>query len=653
MLRYKKTPTRIAAVLALMAFSACASDAMRGPALKDVRLGGYPGAKLNDLVRERYTSAFAQKEIFGEARQAFVDRDDDFLGHGGYWRGEFWGKLMLGAARLADYLQDPAFTRFVKDECHRLMATQDADGYIGSYADKALVSPDGETKKIYNWLPVWNIWNRKYAMWGMLMAYKTTGDKAILASVTRQMDQLMSMLKEKGLRLHDTGCGGMNGLPSMSILKPLVMLYEETGDRRYLDYAAEMLSDWDRADGMAPNFFRNAKKDQPLHTWYPTPEKWAKSYEFMSCVDGLLEYYRVTGDRRCLETAQAIRDNLAATEANPLGSVGYGDKFVGATKCVNALNEICDVIHWIRLNVDLFLITGDEKHLDSIETAYFNAYLAGIWRGGRSGPFFVRGNCRNHGQGQCGMAHQNCCVNNLPRTFMDMASTVVTRDAAGAYHVNFYADATAELDGVRFEISGNYPVGNVVTVKGERVKGERVKGERVKGERVKGMEVRFHKPAWCKDMKVSGGDGLWTIVFDMNPRLVERVCAADPRNAKSEDNWICKRYREYWSPDVNRDLQAAYRTTDAAQVMWGPLVLTKTRLLPETPRALVRDESSVVGKGYSVKVTPMKPEADVWGQWRVELTKPGAPTISVRAADYASGTDLPVCENADLFSIWF
>ena len=623
-------------LIAWVGLSAPVADVMKTPALRNVRLGGYPAQKLNDLVRERYTSAFAQKDIFGEARQAFIDRDDDFLGHGGYWRGEFWGKLMIGAARLADYLQDPAFTQFAKDECHRLMATQDADGYIGSYADKTLVSPDGETKKVYNWLPVWNIWNRKYAMWGMLMAYKTTGDKAILASVTRQMDQLMSMLKEKGLRLHDTGCGGMNGLPSMSILKPLVMLYEETGDRRYLDYAAEMLPDWDRADGMAPNFFRNAKKDQPLHTWYPTPERWAKSYEFMSCVDGLLEYYRVTGDRRCLETAQAIRDNLAATEANPLGSVGYGDKFVGATKCVNALNEVCDVIHWIRLNVDLFLITGDEKHLDSIETAYFNAYLAGIWRGGRSGPFFVRGNCRNHGQGQCGMAHQNCCVNNLPRTFMDIASSVVTRDASGVYHVNFYADATAELDGVRFEISGNYPVGSTVRIAVS-----------------KPVEVRFHRPAWCPKMDVARDAKGYVLSFDMNPRLVERVCAADPRNAKSEDNWVYKRYREYWSPDVNRDLQAAYRTTDAAQVMWGPLVLTKTRLLPETTRALVLDESSVVGKGYSVKVTPMKPEADVWGQWRVELSKPGAPTISVRAADYASGTDLPVCENADLFSIWF
>lgn len=626
----------IVSLLSLSAVSAPVEDEMRAPALRDVKLLGYPGQKLDDLVRERLTSEFARKEIFGEARRAYMLRDDDIKGHGGVWRGEFWGKQMLSAARVADYLQDPSFTRFIREECHRLMATADGDGYIGSYADKELVAPDEMTMSIYNWPTVWNIWNRKYAMWGMLMAYKTTGDREILESVCRQMDQLMAMLRRKGLRLHDTGCGSMNGLPSMSILKPLVMLYEETNDRRYLDYAAEMLPDWDREDDMAPNFFRNAKKPKPLHAWYPDPHQWAKSYEFMSCVDGLLEYYRVTGDRKCLETAKAIRDNLAATEANPLGAVGYGDKFVGATKCVNALNEVCDVIHWIRLNLDLFLITGEKQHLDSIETAYFNAYLAGIYRGGKWGAFFLRGNSRNSGTPQCGYAYQHCCVNNLPRTFMDMASAVVTRDRKGAYHVNFYADAKVDMDGVRFDISGNYPVGSVVSVKVS-----------------KPVEVKFHRPSWCKNMRVDKTADGYTIAFDMNPRLVERLVASDPRNAVCEENWIYKRYREYWSKECNRDLQAAYRTNDAAQVMWGPLVLTKTQLVPGTTRHVVCDTTSVCGRGYSLTVTPIKPEAHTWGEWKVELKKDGEPTIAVKAADYASGTDVPVCENADLFSIWF
>ena len=294
-------------------------DAMKTPRLRDVRLKGVPAVKMNDLFRERLTSDFAKLNVFAEARRAFIDRDDDCKGHGGVWRGEFWGKQMLSAARVADYLADPSFTKFVREECHRLMATQDPDGYLGSYKDKELVSivdPE-QTRKTYGWYPVWNIWNRKYAMWGMLMAYKATGDREILASVERQMKQLIDMLHRRNLKLHDTGTLTMHGLPSMSILKPLVMLYEETGNRAYLDFAAEMLPDWDRADGECPNFFRNAKRE-PLHEWYPDPGDWAKTYEFLSCVDGLVEYYRATSNttaRRATRAASRRRRRSATTSS--------------------------------------------------------------------------------------------------------------------------------------------------------------------------------------------------------------------------------------------------------------------------------------------------------------------------------------------------
>ena len=179
-----------------------AQDAMKTPRLRDVRLKGVPAVKMNDLFRERLTGDFAKLNVFAEARRAFVDRDDDCKGHGGVWRGEFWGKQMLSPARVADYLADPAFTKFVREECHRLMSTQDPDGYLGSYKDKELVSivdPE-QTRKTYGWYPVWNIWNRKYAMWGMLMAYKAKGDREILASVERQMKQLIGMLHRRYTR---------------------------------------------------------------------------------------------------------------------------------------------------------------------------------------------------------------------------------------------------------------------------------------------------------------------------------------------------------------------------------------------------------------------------------------------------------------------
>ncbi len=616
-------------------------DAHRGAALRDVRLGGVPAGKMHNFFRARMLDKTAQRDVFGEARSAFRDRDDDEKAvlpdrkMGGIWRGEFWGKLMLGTARVADYLQDPALTKFVKEECHRMIALQDPDGYLGSYADKENVwipeSAKPAMRAAYGWNTVWNLWNRKYAIWAMLMAYRTTGDRAILASTERQMDQWIEMMHRLGLPLFVTGQPEKVGLPSMSILKPLLMLYAETGKKTYLDYAKEMLPDWDRADGACPNFFRNADRADALHTWYPNPSRWAKSYEMMSCLDGLLEYTRLTGDARALETVRKIYDNLLRTELNVLGDVGYVDQFYGAATQPNASTEVCDTIHWIRLSLDLYLMTGDVRYCDAIELAYFNAFLAGVYRDGTWGAFAVRGTACHETDRQCGYAYNHCCVNNVPRTFMDMAEGTVTRDRAGVFHVNFYQDATATLDGVDFAISGNYPVGNVVTVK--------VSDPAAK--------VVFRTPAWCPKLDVAQPEkGVWRLTFDMNPRLLD---GPDTAVAKKE-GWHYARYLCREQP-LRSPLRDSYRATPAATVMVGPLLLAKSRRTGVTQTELM-DLATVRGQGYAVKVTPVACE-DVWGAWDVELTKPGAPTIRTRACDYQSAGDDPYADGSVRFSIWF
>ncbi len=616
-------------------------DAHRGAALRDVRLGGVPAGKMHNFFRARMLDKTAQRDVFGEARSAFRDRDDDEKAvlpdrkMGGIWRGEFWGKLMLGTARVADYLQDPALTKFVKEECHRMIALQDPDGYLGSYADKENVwipeSAKPAMRAAYGWNTVWNLWNRKYAIWAMLMAYRTTGDRAILASTERQMDQWIEMMHRLGLPLFVTGQPEKVGLPSMSILKPLLMLYAETGKKTYLDYAKEMLPDWDRADGACPNFFRNADRADALHTWYPNPSRWAKSYEMMSCLDGLLEYTRLTGDARALETVRKIYDNLLRTELNVLGDVGYVDQFYGAATQPNASTEVCDTIHWIRLSLDLYLMTGDVRYCDAIELAYFNAFLAGVYRDGTWGAFAVRGTACHETDRQCGYAYNHCCVNNVPRTFMDMAEGTVTRDRAGVFHVNFYQDATATLDGVDFAVSGNYPVGNVVTVK--------VSDPAAK--------VVFRTPAWCPKLDVAQPEkGVWRLTFDMNPRLLD---GPDTAVAKKE-GWHYARYLCREQP-ARSPLRDSYRATPAATVMVGPLLLAKSRRTGATQTELM-DLATVRGQGYAVKVTPVACE-DVWGAWDVELTKPGAPTIRTRACDYQSAGDDPYADGSVRFSIWF
>lgn len=612
-------------------------DKYRECQLKDVRLEGVLGAKMSRFFQHRILSDFARTEIIGEARCPIENRDDDLgMKAGGRWRGEFWGKQMLSAVRVADYTRDPGLLDFIVKECRRVISFQDEDGYLGSYTDKERVAFTPETLKIimedpaFGWTCLWNLWNRKYLIWAMLMAYKVTGEKDILDSVRRQMDQWIDMMHRLGVSLCDTGSTEFLGVASMSVLKPLVMLYEETQDRKYLDYAAEMLPDWDREDGTGVNFFRNAFLDKPLFQWIPKPAIWAKSYELMSCLDGLLEYYRATGEKRCLDTVAAIHDNLAKSEANPIGDVGYVDKFIGAAEYPNAATELCDTIHWIRLSCDLFLITGKDKYLDDMEVAYLNAFLGGVYRDGTWTAFSVRGAVRHEPNWQCNCAYNHCCVNNAPRTFMDMAAATVSRDAEGVFQVNFYQDATATLDDVTFQIRGNYPVGHHVTVT--------VSDPAAK--------VRFRKPGWCPNMDVKRAGDTYVLTFDMAPRIVER-----PQKCRKDDEaWAHNRYLLqplYPSDHVVKE----YRTTMAATMMYGPLVLARA-LRAGTPLEKLHAADTVNGQGCALKVTPRESEF-CWGAWDAEILKDGRVLDSFPVCDFQSAADSPFAgPTGNVFSIW-
>ena len=628
------------AALSCAAFAGASPDAMRGPALKDVRLEGWLGEKMDRFISRRLVDPFMRGQIFDEARQTFEFRDDDEAKVGGLWRGEFWGKEMLSSARIAEYLQDKEFLSFVRDECHRLMKYQDEDGYLGSYSSKDLISvrdPEACREKL-GWLTNWNLWNRKYVIWGMFMAYKVTGDKTILSSVEAQMDNWIDLVRRSGVPICDTGTPTMNGMPPMSIMKPLLLLYEETGNKKYLDFATEFLPLWDRADGRCPNFFRNAPTGKALHTWYPNPQTWAKSYEMMSCLDGLLEYYRVTGERRCLETVAQIRNLLDKYESNPLGGVGFVDKFVGAASLTNGASEICDAIHWIRLNIDLYLITGDDKYLDSVERCYYNNFFAGVDRDGLFAAFAVRAIARHEHKVECGYAYSHCCLNNVPRSFMDFASTVVTIDREGTFHVNQYQDATATLDGVKFTIRGGYPVEGKVTVTVSDAS----------------KKVVFRKPLWCPRMDVTEKGGVYTIDFDMNPRLVASAQISNPQDAstiEATDKWAENRHSFSSVASVGADVRRQYRKTPALALWNGPLLLAKSRLLGMNGEQL-EDASSVIGKGYRPILTRIVSDR-VMAAWDVRLVKDGESDITAKVCDFQSAADSRLGNNLTWFTIWF
>ena len=623
----------------LLAAAVGRADVMMTPPAGGVRLHGALAEKVERFLDRRVYDARGFGLVFDEALQAFVQRDDDEDRLFGFWRGEFWGKSMLSAARLALYRQDDALKGRIAEQCRRLFATADGDGYVGSYRDRLHVCVTPEMLKVSKWSTNWNLWTRKYTLWGTLAAYQATGYKTILEAAVRQADNYLATVEKTGIALADTGHPGLNGIPTMSILKPMLLLYSATQDEKYLSFARRIVADWDRPDGRAPNFIRNRKLDRPLHAWYPKPEDWCKSYELMSCVDGLVAFWSVTGDQAALEAAKHVRDLIAAHEVNSIGGVGIADRLLGADSFPYAATESCDTIHWIRLNIDLFMATGDDRYLDSAELAYYNAYLAGIFRDGSWSAFLVRDAGRHKPDKQCGYAYHHCCVDNMPRTFADVAETTVTKDRRdGRYRVNFYHDADVNFGDVSFSIRGGFPAAGKVEVK------QRGQGE-----------VAFRRPAWCPSVAVSavtnGDEIVYALELDMKPRLVERqlVRSAQPAEEAAEtQKWGEERYRFYADEDLRRSMPAV----PSATIMYGPLVMARSARLGCSRREL-RSKDTVNGKGWRVGAVRTLAAQDVFAPMEVDLVAPDGKRKTVRVCSYESAGDDCVINDGFIFSTRF
>lgn len=370
----------------------------------------------------------------------------------------------------------------------------------------------------------------------------------------------------------------------------------------------------------------------------------------MSCLDGILEWSRTTGDESALEAMRRVQSLLEEHETNPLFSVGYNDQFANAARQPNGVTEPCDAIHWIRFNLDLFHMTGETRYADAIELAFYNAFLAAIFRDGTWGARTVR----SHGyhvtprNGQSGMRHQHCCVNNMPRTIADITSLIAAKDAEGALCLAFYSDATAEIGGDRVSIIGNYPYGDTVSI---------VLDKETAG------PVRFRIPAWSatdadrgtwRTVLAPAGRSTYKLTFDMRPRFLHRAYRSvdfepavyDHLEQSMMDDWRVRMWLGY-RKDVA--LRPHLRHSPAVEILRGPLLLAKSRVVG-TSQVEIESQASVCDVMAKLMLAPI-PSPDSVAAWSLTIDDGVAPK-TLPVCDFPSAGDR--YEDGGMrFSVWF
>ena len=526
--------TTMAAIVAMatagIAFAA-SGDSLSG--IGNVQLKGYLGERLDAMIENHVV---AQDVDYITA--PFMEKTETK----GWWQTEFWGKWMHSAVPYLRYVGNGervtgngevatgngVLRRKVERGIERMLASQEENGYIGNYPD-ALRCGDG-----------WDVWGMKYTMMGLLHYYDwVTGNgeegrgKEVLEACKRLCDYVIAEIGPNGRRGRELWqTGNWSGYASSSILEPVVWLYKRVAAKdgkdaaqKYLDFATYIVKGMAEPES-GPRLIDLALKGVSVadrNGYGNTPEKhggyvmkhnrW-KSYEMMSCYQGLLEYCEIVKLCKCengqypmsavddlVKAAVMTAEDIVKEEINLAGGCACSEAwFHGARKQhlpYVRLQETCVTTTWLRFCEKLLEVTGDPKWADQIERTFYNAYLAAMKADGSefAGYTPLTGN-RYHGQHHCYM-HTDCCTANGPRGFLCFLKELFTTRGDVATF-NFYASALVkgELSGgrkVAFDMYSLYPRSNAARIVSHT-------------EGIGAVPLRLRIPAWSAKtvVKVNG-----------------------------------------------------------------------------------------------------------------------------------------------------
>ena len=287
------------------------------------------------------------------------------------WRCEYWGKMLRGGVFVWQCTRDEALYDALTATVRDMLTTQDAQGRFSTYSVEAEFNG-------------WDIWGRKYILLGMEYYLEICRDPAlrgeILAALTRHADYMLSHLgpAEEGKLEINEASSHWAGLNSSSVLEPMVRLYSLTGERRYLDFAAYIVS---RGGCSAGNLFEMAWEDKLDPYQYPV----TKAYEMMSCFEGLLEYYRVTGIEKWREAVVRFARRVAGSDITVIGCAGCTHELFDHSTMRQVdetergiMQETCVTVTWMKLCSQLLQLTGDPFFAEQMERSFWNALSGAV-----------------------------------------------------------------------------------------------------------------------------------------------------------------------------------------------------------------------------------------------------------------------------------
>lgn len=438
--------------------------------------------RIDDAFFNKYTK-LVTKEIIPYQWEVLNDREptaekshciENFKIAAGEAEGEFYG-FVFQDTDLAKWLEAVAYSLSYEkntsleetaDRAIDLIArAQRPDGYLDTYF--IIKEPEG---KFTNLREGHELYTSGHFMEAAVAYYEVTGKDKLLKVMEKNADLICETFHKKPY---------LNAVPGHQEVEiGLIKLYHATGKRKYLDMAKDFI---DRR-GTEPNYlihehenpnwtdvFHNPDPFFPEYSQCDEPVRKQKTarghavravYMYAAMADLAYEY----GDEELLEAAKTLYQNITEKQmyiTGGIGSSGIYERFTVDFDLPNDRNysESCASIGLALFCRRMAAITGEEKYIETMETALYNTVLSGIALDGKS--FFyvnplevIPGNCLPFTSiGHVKPVRQKwfgcaCCPPNIARTLASLGEyTCFTGEEEVYLNLHIGSRFTADFSG--------------------------------------------------------------------------------------------------------------------------------------------------------------------------------------------------------------
>ena len=381
------------------------------------------------------------------------------------WQGEHVGKWLHAATLAYDQTHDEELGKTLKEVVERLLAAQEANGYLGTYS---------ENKRFYT-MPAdgrsWDVWSHRYNLYGLLTYERFHPDDRIVKACERMADLVIGTFGDGKADI--TRNGTRQGISSTTVLESVMMLYERTHEERFLRFAERIV---DRSEH-AP---RLRLMDAMLKEEDVSGPGEGKAYQLMANLLGYLLLYEHTGDNRYLTTAENGWENIEAHHLYVTGGPWSRKMpYNGNKECFalpedfdpgETVVETCSTTTWIQLNLHLLGVTGEARYAAEAERAIYNALLAAQRKEGVDWCYYTRANEEYRPY----QSKITCCASSGPRA-LEMFSHYLIGQVDGGVSFAGLAPCNAILPEAfgraQIKVMGDYPVSSRAVIRFEQADG--------------------------------------------------------------------------------------------------------------------------------------------------------------------------------------